>query len=141
MNIRYNTERLDDKAKIVKRYLDIVDCMQINPKARMTASEKDMLLRFICLPSKYEFYRFSSTTKKIVMKQYFEETGKERKFQDINNRLYSLIKKGFLRRDDDNIIYLAKFLKRGLEELLKSLNEGKEFRIQFIFSNEKKIKL
>lgn len=130
MGVRY---KFGTKKENIYRFLEILDCMQLDEKKRMFPSERKLLTKFLLLPDKYERYRFSTAGKRVIIDALEEKTGKRIRFQHINNKIYSLIDKGILWRDADSQIYLKKYLKRGLTEFLGALKEGKSYELKFRF--------
>ncbi len=74
---------------------------------KLTPSEIELLVDFAMLPPKFEHQRFGALAKRKVIEAY-KSRGKSTNNLAINSKLYSSIKKGFLKKDLDKVIYLPK---------------------------------
>lgn len=77
----------------------------------LTDTEVLILKTFLSLPPKYRYHRFSSAGRKAAIKS-LQEKNIKLSSANLNNRLYSLIDKKYLRRDEDNVIYVSDFLEK-----------------------------
>lgn len=94
----------------------------------LTDMESLVLKSFLCLPPKFRYHRFSSSGRKAVIKS-LAEVGVKLSPANLNNRLYSLIEKKYLRRDEDNVIYTAEFL----EKIVYLYDQNKKFNFNLNF--------
>jgi hypothetical protein len=83
-------------------------------KQRLTNSEIEHLTEFINLAPKYRSQMFS-TLSKTKVKDILRSKGKTATAGNINIKLYSLIKKGYLKRDEDSVIVLQPSIQRLLD--------------------------
>lgn len=88
----------------VKFYLRLLSLL--DNKSVLTEAEATVLVEFLCLPEKFKYMRFSLVAKKKVA----ESLGLSA--VNVNNKLYSLIEKNYLKRDEDNIIYAKDFVNK-----------------------------
>lgn len=94
--------------------------IQPNSSNVLTSTEMKLLAVFCDLPEKYKYARFSIPAKKKVISIYKELYGETLSGVNLNNKLYCLLDKGFLYRDEDKVIYLKPFLQKAIEELYAS---------------------
>lgn len=96
-----------------KHLFDIVNTF--SPETRkITTAEAHLLSHFLLLPSKFEHKRFGSVAKKTVS----ASTGFT--VLNINNKLGSLLEKGYLYRDTDGVLYPRKTLFQSVSQFLKN---------------------
>lgn len=96
-------------------YLTLYNALKPESK-RLVASEIDMIIGFALLPEeKFQYQRFSTLAKDTVIKHYDPHLTKV----NINNKLYTLLDKEFLKRDEDKVIYLPKHLLTALKQFRK----------------------
>jgi hypothetical protein len=105
------------KTELVTLFLKITNYIQSQP---ILPHELKMLIHFLELPPEFEHKRFTAVAKKRVM--VLTNTS----MYNVSTVVQRLIKKGYLRRDTDKVIYPAKFI----QQLLKSKNS---FEIVFSF--------
>jgi hypothetical protein len=102
----------------------------VNPKEedKLTSTEIRVLVEFLLLPrKKFEYQRFSSVAKKRVIKSLQEHDGWTLSPENLNNKIYSMIEKKFLRRDEDQVIYLAKHIKTLAFKLVDNFEAEENF--------------
>lgn len=116
----------------IKKFLDIINCIQIDPKNRMVGTELDLLCAFLMLPKDLSSYRFSKLSKDIVTNNMLKRGWKLSR-ANLNNKLYDLIDKGILVRQVDRTIVLAKFIELAFNKYETALENGKpyEFKLRF----------
>jgi cysteinyl-tRNA synthetase len=78
----------------------------------------------------------SSQSKKYIINKIQEETGVTHSYQNLNNKIYKLIKKGYLWKDEDSQVYFKPFILKALGKLEKALEEGKHYDFTFRFQND-----
>ena len=99
MNIKYNS--LDDRA-FLKKFFLLLNTM-VSPDKELTPAEVDMLIEFLCLTDdKFKYQRFGTAAKHKVI-QNAKQNNWNLTSININNKIYSLVKKECLRRDSDGV--------------------------------------
>jgi hypothetical protein len=83
-------------------------------KQRLSNSEIEHLIEFINLAPKYRSQMFS-TLSKLKVRDILKSKGKTATTGNINIKLYSMIKKGFLKRDEDSVIVLQPSIQKLLD--------------------------
>lgn len=90
-----------------------------------------MILReFILLPPKFDYFRFSSLAKSEVLKA-LSSKGFKISRSNLNNRIYDLVDKSYVKRDADKVLYLSPFL----ETIKKSLSKD-SFEMTIVFNHD-----
>lgn len=84
------------------------------PPKQLTAHEITLLTAFLLLPTKFSSYPFSTPGKKKVAATLKLSS------QTLHARIYSLLKKGFLRKDEDGVILLPTTITRALSTFLSA---------------------
>ncbi len=127
------------KIKIVKplreqvtNIFHLLNYVQPNQDNALTDTEIEVISAICLLPPKFEHSRFSPQGKKRAIEICKEEFGKDYGKGNFNNKIYSLLKKEYLQRDEDNIIYLNKNILR----IINDLKENKKFEIIVQFDVE-----
>ena len=115
-----------------KRILELINFTKTSMDKRMTEAEIDLLTLFLSLPDKFSYQRFSTLAKTKVMNMA-EERGWKLSRVNINNKIYALIDKGFLRRDEDGVVYLTKSLQQAIDLATTAYNKKSNFNIDFVF--------
>lgn len=101
----------DDKRTVMQKYLQLLNVAQPNPENIMTEKELQLLAEFLLLdPEKFHYQRFGRLAKKKVAEAALKNLNWELSTVNINNKLYALLAKGYLRRDTDSVIYAKQFL-------------------------------
>lgn len=95
---------------------------------RATKKEMTLLVDFFLLPEKFKYHRFSSAARKRLRKT-LKESGNGLAVETINTYIYTLIKKEYLYRDEDRMIYTKPLIKKELDNLLESYKENKPYSI------------
>lgn len=83
---------------------------------RLTSTEMALVSELLLLPEKFKYSRFSSPAKARVA-QSLNTTR-----LNLNNKIHGMIKKSFLRRDEDNVIYLPTHVTKAFEQYKKDKN-------------------
>jgi hypothetical protein len=97
-------------------------------KEKLSPQELDMLVAFSLLPHKFTSFPFSTVGKKKVAKQLKISN------QALHARIYSLLKKGYLRKDEDGVVLLPAFIHQTLTSFLKG---SYALNISFTLDNSK----
>lgn len=115
MNIKYP---ISTEKQFLYIYLTLYNALL--PEAqRLVPSEVDMIIGFALLPNeKFQYQRFSTLAKDTLIRTYDQHLTKI----NINNKIYSLLDKKFLKRDEDRVIYLPSHLLKALQEFRESPN-------------------
>jgi len=128
MDIRYPIKSEKDFLYI---YLTLYNALKPEEK-RLVPSEIDMIIGFALLPEeKFQYQRFSTLAKNTLIKNYDPHLTKV----NINNKLYTLLSKEFLKRDEDKVIYLPKHLLTALSAFRKNPTN---FQLNLIFVDDSK---
>lgn len=124
------------RKQFLNRYFELLNTAQGNPEKKLTPAEIEVLGLFIDLPDKFEHQRFSTAARDKVMKIICKTEDCSR--QSLNNKIYSLIRKGFIWRDEDGVLYILPGVLRGAKEGLKAREEvPSSFELTFKFSYDK----
>jgi hypothetical protein len=118
INIKINSEK-----EFIMSYLKMSNLL-LPVTSRLVEVEMEVIAAFALLPPKFDYQRFSPLAKKKVI-EGFAELNRKMTIFNLNNRIHALVKKGFLRRDEDRVIYLPKTLSIALERFRKT----KEFNL------------
>ncbi len=121
-----NYPKVSEREFLLK-YLDFLNLL-LPEERKLVPSEIDLVIEFALLPPKFQYQRFGTLAKSKVIESASSLGWKLTKL-NINNKLYALLGKEFLRRDEDQVIYLP-------DHLLKALNTFRtknlfEFKINF----------
>lgn len=81
---------------------------------QLTPQEIELLTTFLLLPTKFSSYPFSTPGKKKVA------TLLKLSPQTLHARIYSLLKKGFLRKDEDGVLLLPPKLTSALSSFIST---------------------
>lgn len=111
MTLKYEVH---SKGDFITKLLSLLSFLH----APLTDTEVLVLKTFLCLPPKYRYHRFSSAGRKAAIKMLAEE-GIHLSSANLNNRLYALLDKKYLRRDEDKVIYTADFLEKIIDIYLQ----------------------
>jgi hypothetical protein len=126
MTINYPdlTDRL-----FLKKYLNLYNLLA--PEAQhLEPAEIDLIIEFVLLPEdKFGYQRFSSLAKDKVIEAAALYNWNLTKL-NINNKLYALLDKKFLRRDEDKVIYLPSHILSAY----KVFKEKKQFKVDIFFN-------
>lgn len=112
VNLKLNQRR------ILYKYFQVLNLIQDDVTKHLTESEMELLIEFVLLPDKFKYARFSSPAKNRVIVTYAELYNKKLSKINLNNKLYMLLEKGYLRRDTDKIIYIQDFIMRAINSIL-----------------------
>lgn len=124
---------MESPRKGLIQLFDLLNSVNQQEDKKLTSTEIRVLVEFLLLPrKKFEYQRFSSVAKKHVIRNLKELDEWDLSSENLNNKIYSMIEKDFLRRDEDQVIYLAKHIK----ELAYRLVDCYENNTNFIFALE-----
>lgn len=109
----------------------------LNPKADLTLAEITMLVEFILLPShKFKYQRFSTLAKKRVQESLIKHYNWKVSRENLNNKIYSLIEKNVIWRDEDGVLYLSSIFLASAEKALENFENKHEFNIVISLNEE-----
>jgi hypothetical protein len=119
------------ESEFLEKFLNMVNLLS-PPEKSIATSEAQLLIEFLLLPDeKFKYQRFSSLAKTKVIQSAASKNWNLTKI-NVNNKIYSLIDKGFLRRDTDGVIYIAKYILAALA----SYRANKTFEIKITFNDK-----
>jgi len=124
-----------DKKDFLTKYFNILNTAQPVKSKRLTGTEIMVLIEFLLLPDKFENKRFGTLARKKVL-DYLLEGGYTLTRGNLNNKIYSMIEKGYLRKDIDGVIYPKDFVSHGFKGITSTINNGDNFDIIFRFNND-----
>lgn len=108
------------------KYLQITNLL-LEESQRLTYAEMEMIAAITSLPDeKFRYQRFSLSAKRRVA-TFLNIT-----LTNINNKIHALKQKGFIRKDEDRVLYLPKHVLKAAEEF----RAGKGATISFSFELE-----
>lgn len=105
------------KLNALLKLLGFYNYIQPNASNVLTPSEMELLAVFCTLPEKYRHSMFSIQGKKKATGIYQEIFGKTLSGVNLNNKIYCLLDKGFLHRDEDKVIYIKPFLLSSINKM------------------------
>lgn len=118
-------DNIDDEV-FLEKLLDFINLLTPDSK-KITSLEKKILVLFVLLPEeRFKYQRFSTLAKNKVLAMAKERNWILSKI-NLNNKIYGLIEKGFLRRDEDAVIYVPDYILKAYFQFLK--NKTYEFNI------------
>lgn len=121
-----------DERQFLQKYLNLYNLL-VPESQHLLPSEIDLVTEFALLPeTKFAYQRFSSLAKDKVIESSAHLDWKLTKL-NINNKLYALLDKKFLYRDEDKVIYLPKHLLTSL----KLFREKNIFKVEIILNGNK----
>lgn len=123
MKVKFNN--LNDE-EFLEKLLDFINLLTPDEK-KITSLEKKALVLFTLLPEeRFKYQRFSTLAKNKVLLMAKERNWILSKI-NLNNKIYGLIEKGFLRRDEDSVIYVPDYILKAYNEFVN--NKSYEFNI------------
>lgn len=106
-----------DNETFLEKLLDFINLLTPDEK-KMSPLEKKVLILFILLPEeRFKYQRFSTLAKNKVLAMAKERNWALSKI-NLNNKIYGLIENGFLRRDEDKVIYVPEYILKSYKEFL-----------------------
>jgi hypothetical protein len=85
-----------DEKHLLKIYFNLLNVAQPDTTKTLSEGEIKILSEFILLPEKYKYQRFGKIAKKKVLQTLSEEYNWTISALNLNNRIYSMIDKGYL---------------------------------------------
>lgn len=108
--------------------LRLIEFISIAMPTRAAHMEMSLLVDFYMLPDKFKYHRFSTAGKKRLRKM-LEEEGRGLAIETINTYIYSLIKKGYLYRDEDRMIYTVPLIQKELDKMLEVYEKNTSYSV------------
>ena len=134
MIINYKNLSIKDA---LSEYFNILNTAQPSKSKRLAKSEIQTLVEFLLLPEKFENKRFGSLAKTKVLEALAEQDSVITR-ANLNNKIYSILEKGYLWRDTDSVIYPRGFVVNGLKGINHAIGSNSNFDIIFRFNNDNK---
>jgi hypothetical protein len=118
----------------LSKFFDIVNSAQLSKEFHITPSEIKLLIEFILLPPKFKHHRFSSAAKMKVRKICEERYDWTLSAENVNNKIYSLLTKSILFRDEDSVVYLQPYIESACQGIISASESDKNYILTFKFS-------
>ena len=118
--MQFNVKTTSDE-QFLYNLINLIDSQK---KTKVCQTEMDLLVQLILLPKKYEYSRFSPGARTFLCNKLNVSR------PNLNSRIYMLLQKGYIFRDEDSVLYVKKFF---LEALNKFKNN--EYQITFKFED------
>ncbi len=106
--------------KLLRKYFQILNLIQEDTAYHFTEVEIQVITEFLLLPPKFSYARFSLPAKRRVIQSIKEIYDKDMTMLSINNKLYSLVSKGYIKRDTDKVMYLQPYIIKATTPLISS---------------------
>ena len=116
----------DDTRTLIRVYLEILNIINPNPNNKLTDGEIKLLTEFLLLPEKFSYQRFSRYAKPVVVKNLKEYWGWDLSPINLNSKIYGLLDKEFIWRDEDGVLYIKDYLLKSVKLL-----ESNKITIEF----------
>lgn len=114
-----NLINTDSVRATVLLYLKLLNALNVNNKNALTEVEAMVLTEFILLPERYKYQRFSRYAKPKVLEALKLFHNKEMTPLNLNSYIQTLIKKGYVWRDEDSVKYIKSAILAGAKEFIK----------------------
>lgn len=122
-----------DEKHIYRRLLCILNAFYDDDDRKLTNTEIDLLVEFLMLPrKKFEYQPFSTLAKTKVI-ETANTYGWKLSRENVNNKLYALVNKEYLWKDEDGVIYWRPHIKQLIDLLRDSLDEISSFTMPITF--------
>lgn len=128
MVIKYKNLSLRES---LSKFFHFVNAAQLDSSKIITETEIQVITEFILLPEKFHFQRFSTLAKRKVRQILEEEFNWVLSKENLNNKIYSLIEKNILSRDEDGVIHIVKHLRIPITKLLEAYEKKENYEITF----------
>lgn len=96
-------------------YLSVLSSLR-PPSQQLSPYELLVLVEFALLPQKYASYPFSPAGKRQVLSSLSKKFTKSA----FHAKIYSLLKKGYLVRDEDKVILIPPFIRQALQQFISN---------------------
>lgn len=116
-----------------KRLLTLMNSFHDDEDSKLTLSEIEILAEFLTLPrKKFEYQQFSTLAKSKVIANVADK-GWSMSRENLNNKVYSLVKKKILWRDADGVVYFMPHIKKAIEQLRNSVDSTGKYSFEIVF--------
>lgn len=109
--------------------MEFLNAINPLPTAVLADTETRVLAEFLLLEEKFKYNRFSKVAKRKVLERLEEKYDWKLSPINLNTKIYSLISKDFLARDEDGIIFIKPYLIKMVQEII--LNGKIEIKVVF----------
>jgi len=124
-----------DKTKALRKFFELLDVVRDREGLRIADTEKQILSYFFLLEDTTPKYRFSASSKKLVV-QAAEKDAWKLTSQNLNNKLNSLVSKDLLIRDENGEFTAKGWLESVIGKMLYAIDTNTEYDIKFRFGND-----
>jgi hypothetical protein len=132
MKIKYTTLSLRES---LFKLFEILNAASLTPDTRLTDTEINVLIEFLLLPDdKFHYQRFSTLARTKVIQNAKTHHQWELSRENVNNKIYSMVDKNYLRRDEDSVIYIAKHIQALANAVKDAHASNKPFTLSVEFS-------
>lgn len=90
----------------LSKVFGLLSFMDSNPKRKLTESEIYTLITLALLPERFRYNRFSALAKNKARESYKLFFGINVSIPNFSNKIYSLVDKGYIARDEDGIMFI-----------------------------------
>ena len=115
----------------LSKFFHFINAAQLDSTKILTDTEIQVLIEFIMLPEKFKYQKFSTLAKRKVREILKEEFKWVLSKENLNNKIYAMIDKNILTRDEDGVIHLVNHLKIPINSLMDSIQKKKSYDITF----------
>lgn len=115
----------------LSKFFHFINAAQLDPSKLLTETEIQVLIEFILLPEKFKYQKFSTLAKRKVRELLQTNFSWTLSKENLNNKIYSMIDKNILTRDEDGVIHLVNHLKIPINSLIDSITAKKSYDITF----------
>jgi hypothetical protein len=127
-----------DKIDALRTYFSLLQFALAKNK-QLSNLEIELLILFLSLPERFKYHRFSTLAKNKVIETAKEDMDWKLSRINVNNKIYSMIEKGVLIRDEDGVIYINKQVQKGIDLLLRAIEGKGDMEITFIVQIPNKV--
>lgn len=128
MLVKYSNLSLRES---ISKFFHFINAAQLDLSKILTDTEIQVLVEFIILPEKFTYQRFSTLAKRKVREILKEEFNWILTKENLNNKIYAMIEKNILSRDEDGVIHLVKHIKIPVFEMVKAIQNKSSYDITF----------
>lgn len=111
-------KQFSSSTEVLKSFFELINLAVPKSENRLTDAEIQLLCLFMSLPQdKFKHQRFGKLAKKKVI-EASKSLNWELSMINLNNKVYSMITKGFLARDEDGVITISNTIETAVNKLL-----------------------
>lgn len=115
----------------LSKFFHFINAAQLDSSKILTDTEIQVLIEFILLPEKFRYQRFSTLAKRKVREILKNDYSWVLSKENLNNKIYAMIDKDILERDEDGVIHLVKHIRIPVEQLIEALSNKNPYQITF----------